>query len=319
MTIIMSLSRGETVMASVPDAFKCPITSELMADPVTTADGFSYEREAITRWFSSHATSPLTGAPLDHLLLVPNLALRSAIQEVVAQRPELRHSVYQKGAPTCAPSSNPLARGNSLTHSLAHEDFSNPATYTPSLYPCHLTNGCGPASRPARRARTAHTSLSARREIAERLEQETAEALRLEQSRSRRAELERSLREEAQARRQREEEEEEDAVLWAVFQSDQEEARRRRSAANAGSSAMPSERAQPSAPLTRNAPSSSLRASCMRLLGWGASSFRSAGECSRRRSAQESPRRAASHTARGSSAPRAPGHGAIYQVYYLTH
>jgi hypothetical protein len=30
----------------------CPITQELMRDPVVAEDGYTYEREAILRWFS---------------------------------------------------------------------------------------------------------------------------------------------------------------------------------------------------------------------------------------------------------------------------
>ena len=66
-----------------------------MNDPVTTADGFSYEREAIVNWFRDHTTSPLTGAPLKHLELIPNLALRSAIQQLVDEKPEFRRQLYQ--------------------------------------------------------------------------------------------------------------------------------------------------------------------------------------------------------------------------------
>ena len=67
---------------SIPDSFLCPITSELMADPVTTADGFTYEREAINEWFNSgHNTSPLTGATLPDKRLTPVNVLKSIIQE----------------------------------------------------------------------------------------------------------------------------------------------------------------------------------------------------------------------------------------------
>lgn len=66
-------------MATLPDAYICPITSEMMSDPVSTSDGFTYEREAILEWLrSGNTTSPLTGAVLvrgDHL--VPNYGAHS--------------------------------------------------------------------------------------------------------------------------------------------------------------------------------------------------------------------------------------------------
>jgi hypothetical protein len=53
-----------------------------MEDPHVAADGFTYEGEAISRWFErGHETSPMINKRLPHTSLVPNLALRSAIQE----------------------------------------------------------------------------------------------------------------------------------------------------------------------------------------------------------------------------------------------
>ena len=64
----------------VPDNYVCPITAEIMTDPVTTLDGFTYERTAITEWLLTKDTSPLTGATLESKTLVPNLSLRSMIR-----------------------------------------------------------------------------------------------------------------------------------------------------------------------------------------------------------------------------------------------
>lgn len=72
--------------AAVPDAFNCPIGHSLMIDPVTSADGHSYERENIEKWLAVQHTSPLTGAVLQHLELTPNHALRKAIQEWLDQQ-----------------------------------------------------------------------------------------------------------------------------------------------------------------------------------------------------------------------------------------
>uniref|UniRef100_A0A7S4DHB5 U-box domain-containing protein n=2 Tax=Lotharella globosa TaxID=91324 RepID=A0A7S4DHB5_9EUKA len=43
-----------------PNEFLCPLTHEVFQDPVITKDGHTYERKAITIWFQSHATSPMT-------------------------------------------------------------------------------------------------------------------------------------------------------------------------------------------------------------------------------------------------------------------
>ena len=84
----------------IPDSFICPITSELMADPVSTSDGFTYEREAILEWLrGGNTTSPLTGATLARSELVPNHALRSAIQQFVESFPQLKEQLYQERTP----------------------------------------------------------------------------------------------------------------------------------------------------------------------------------------------------------------------------
>lgn len=59
----------------------CPITGELLKDPVVATDGHTYERAAIERWLADHQTSPLTNAPLACKQLVPNLRLRAIAEE----------------------------------------------------------------------------------------------------------------------------------------------------------------------------------------------------------------------------------------------
>ena len=64
-----------------PADFICPITTELMSDPVMAADGHSYERSAIERWLATKSTSPMTGEALVHSFLAPNHTLRRMIRE----------------------------------------------------------------------------------------------------------------------------------------------------------------------------------------------------------------------------------------------
>ena len=66
------------------DEYSCPITTEIMKDPVVTADGFTYERDAIAQWLEGHGSSPVTGAPLDSKVLIPNHALRKVIRDFEA-------------------------------------------------------------------------------------------------------------------------------------------------------------------------------------------------------------------------------------------
>ncbi|KAL0963781.1 hypothetical protein UPYG_G00313500 [Umbra pygmaea] len=68
------------VGADAPDEFLCPITREVMKDPVMASDGYSYEREAIMTWISNkNRTSPMTNLPLPSTVITPNRSLKAAI------------------------------------------------------------------------------------------------------------------------------------------------------------------------------------------------------------------------------------------------
>ncbi|KAL3813963.1 hypothetical protein ACJIZ3_015231 [Penstemon smallii] len=67
---------------SIPNEFLCPISLEIMTDPVIIATGQTYERESIQKWLNSgHRTCPKTGQKLNYLTLAPNFALRNLIQQ----------------------------------------------------------------------------------------------------------------------------------------------------------------------------------------------------------------------------------------------
>eukprot|EP00971_Amphidinium_carterae_P002814 55390-Amphidinium_carterae.1 len=63
--------------------FICPITHEVMTDPVVCADGHTYERWAIGRWFKSSRMSPVTGQALPHVDLVPNHSVRTLLKMLI--------------------------------------------------------------------------------------------------------------------------------------------------------------------------------------------------------------------------------------------
>ena len=75
------VSRQNAKQISPPFSFLCSITREVMDDPVSTADGHSYERLAIQQWLEHHNTSPLTNAELSNKDLIPNRTLKAAIEE----------------------------------------------------------------------------------------------------------------------------------------------------------------------------------------------------------------------------------------------
>nr|CAI5824458.1 unnamed protein product [Callosobruchus analis] len=70
----------------IPHEFLCPITHEIMREPVTCSDGFTYEKRAIAEWFmSGKYTSPMTNEHLANTEYTCNLELRNAIHEFLDQ------------------------------------------------------------------------------------------------------------------------------------------------------------------------------------------------------------------------------------------
>lgn len=63
-----------------PEDHFCPITLEVMRNPVVASDGVSYERTAITEWLATNGTSPLHGHALSNKTVFPNQALKRLIE-----------------------------------------------------------------------------------------------------------------------------------------------------------------------------------------------------------------------------------------------
>ncbi|KAJ8526313.1 hypothetical protein K7X08_028790 [Anisodus acutangulus] len=67
---------------TIPSHFLCPISLDLMKDPVTLCTGISYDRENIEKWIESgNSTCPVTNQPLRNFDLIPNHAIRKMIQD----------------------------------------------------------------------------------------------------------------------------------------------------------------------------------------------------------------------------------------------
>nr|GMD54655.1 U-box domain-containing protein 21-like [Ipomoea batatas] len=65
-----------------PAHFLCPISLDLMKDPVTLSTGISYDRENIEKWLGEgNRTCPVTNQEVTSYELIPNHAIRRMIQE----------------------------------------------------------------------------------------------------------------------------------------------------------------------------------------------------------------------------------------------
>ena len=64
-------------ITEIPDEFICPITLDIMNDPVICEDGYTYEKKSILQLQTS--ISPMTRQPIDITKIIPNRALKYAI------------------------------------------------------------------------------------------------------------------------------------------------------------------------------------------------------------------------------------------------
>ncbi|EOY23638.1 hypothetical protein QUC31_008359 [Theobroma cacao] len=87
-------------------SFYCPITMDVMVDPVEISSGRTFERSAIERWFADgNKHCPSTSIHLDSLVLQPNKTLRQSIEEwkdrnkmitIVSIKPKLQSNEEQE-------------------------------------------------------------------------------------------------------------------------------------------------------------------------------------------------------------------------------
>ena len=84
-----SISASVMIPVPIPDEFLCPITGEIMTDPVNVcAEGHIFEREAINRWSTEgHNNCPSCRTPLGSHR--PERHLKTAIQAWLTANPSM--------------------------------------------------------------------------------------------------------------------------------------------------------------------------------------------------------------------------------------
>jgi hypothetical protein len=98
-TVIPRVYRNKTTscnmpILTIPLEFLCPISSQIMEDPVTTSDQFVFQRSNIVRWFKAHETSPFTNLKLPSLELRPSALIKQNIlawcnsSDIISQYPK---------------------------------------------------------------------------------------------------------------------------------------------------------------------------------------------------------------------------------------
>ncbi|KAK8981150.1 hypothetical protein V6N11_059835 [Hibiscus sabdariffa] len=78
---MLKIERFEpTSSIPIPPHFLCPLSLELMMDPVIVASGKTYDRTSIQKWFDSGLTiCPMTRQTLKHMNLVPNHTVKAMV------------------------------------------------------------------------------------------------------------------------------------------------------------------------------------------------------------------------------------------------
>ncbi|KAH0788562.1 von Willebrand factor type A domain containing protein [Histomonas meleagridis] len=71
---------------NIPNEFLCPISLEIMKDPVIMPDGQTYEREQIEKALSVNPVSPLTRQPMSMSDAKTNYALKSLIDKYLSEQ-----------------------------------------------------------------------------------------------------------------------------------------------------------------------------------------------------------------------------------------
>ncbi|XP_057498287.1 E3 ubiquitin-protein ligase PUB23-like [Actinidia eriantha] len=77
----MDIEKKPNPTMDFPQDFRCPISMELMKDPVTISTGVTYERKSIEKWLFSYkkTTCPTTMQSIDNYTITPNHTVKRLI------------------------------------------------------------------------------------------------------------------------------------------------------------------------------------------------------------------------------------------------
>ncbi|KAL8210762.1 hypothetical protein R6Q57_005199 [Mikania cordata] len=105
---------SQSMVINIPDEYRCPISLDLMRDPVIVASGHTYDRVSIAQWINSgHHTCPKSGQRLIHMALIPNYALKSLIRQFSQE-----NNIQLTDPATSSSSSSHLERSPSMKRKL---------------------------------------------------------------------------------------------------------------------------------------------------------------------------------------------------------
>ncbi|XP_058781349.1 U-box domain-containing protein 26-like isoform X1 [Vicia villosa] len=115
--MILSMNEAQTEL-TIPHLFRCPISLDLLEDPVTLTTGQTYDRSSIEKWISAgNFTCPVTMQKLHDLSFVPNHTLRHLINQWLQLGSHFHHS--------CNNNNNTIDYLATIKHTLESHDSSS--------------------------------------------------------------------------------------------------------------------------------------------------------------------------------------------------
>ncbi|XVF30932.1 hypothetical protein REPUB_Repub16aG0101900 [Reevesia pubescens] len=80
----------------LPEKFKCPLSGQIMGDPVALGSGQTYNRPDVQKWLNEgNLTCPLSKQVLSHTILTPNCLVRELISHWCKERGIALPKVYK--------------------------------------------------------------------------------------------------------------------------------------------------------------------------------------------------------------------------------
>jgi len=85
---VIQANESKTKGLKIPEHLICPITDDLMSEPVIISSGFTYEKQEITKHFSINGnTDPLNRENVDPNIMIINYNIKHATEEYLRANP----------------------------------------------------------------------------------------------------------------------------------------------------------------------------------------------------------------------------------------
>lgn len=117
------------------EGFHCPITFNLIFDPVIDPEGNTYERVAAENWISVNGNSPVTRSTLTVEELYPNHVIRRLLEEEKNKSDDTMHPDIRRWKDEPAPKATDVEHGGGIVTAAAANAAITGSYVLPGVYP----------------------------------------------------------------------------------------------------------------------------------------------------------------------------------------